>query len=151
MSLNDSIAYTDWFGQKIDAHCRLPTEAEWEYAARAGSKGAYWWGEIATPVDANYCENNCDKSQSSPVASFEANKFGLYDTSGNVWEMTCSEWSFEFDGRERYCPDEKLSEKKFVVRGGAHKQPAVHSRSSARGWGEFEYSSLFVGFRIVCE
>jgi len=82
VSWDDAKAYARWLSDKTGQPYRLPTEAEWEYAARAGTATAYWWGK-------EFGENNanCDyHGRSVPVGSFRASPWGLYDTVGNVYE-----------------------------------------------------------------
>jgi formylglycine-generating enzyme required for sulfatase activity len=81
------VAYTEWLSEQTGQKYRLPIEAEWEYAARAGTETDYWWGNNLDETKANY---NSNIGHSSPVGYYEYNPFGLYDTAGNVWEWTCS-------------------------------------------------------------
>ena len=85
---DDAVAYAAWLSKETGAWYRLPTEAEWEYAARAGTETAYWWGETIGRNRANCrgCGSAWDGNQTAPVGSFDANPFGLYDMLGNVWE-----------------------------------------------------------------
>ena len=99
-------AYSNWLSKKTGLQCRLPSEAEWEYTARAGTKKAYWWGDEASHQYANYGKDECcnglkkgkDKwLNTSPVGSFESNKFGLYDMHGNIyeWVQDCDHGSYK--------------------------------------------------------
>lgn len=91
VSWDDAQAYAAWLSEKTGKRYRLPTEAEWEYAARAGTTGRFFWGD--DPADTQLCEYangsaDCNDGylNTSPVASFKPNPFGLYDMLGNVWE-----------------------------------------------------------------
>ncbi|HIE01033.1 MAG TPA: TIR domain-containing protein [Thiotrichaceae bacterium] len=105
VSWNDVTAYAEWLSEQTGEQYRLPTEAEWEYAARAGTKTKYWWGDDIGSNNANCRNSYCDDSfeYTAPVGSFEANPFGLFDVSGNVWEWTCSEYEKKYSGKEQYC------------------------------------------------
>jgi formylglycine-generating enzyme required for sulfatase activity len=80
--------YVAWLRKMTDRHYRLLSEAEWEYAARARTDAAYSWGDEIGKGNANCdgCGSQWDRRQPAPVGSFTANKFGLYDMQGNVWE-----------------------------------------------------------------
>jgi formylglycine-generating enzyme required for sulfatase activity len=118
VSWNDATAYTKWLSNQTGKNYRLPTEAEWEYAARAGTETKYWWGNDIgkNKANCNYCGDSFQYT--SDVGSFSANQFGLYDTSGNVWEWTCSEYEDKYKGKEKVCIN-KNSNKYGVLRGGA--------------------------------
>ena len=81
VSWEDAVAYADWLSGQTGKRYRLPTEAEWEYAARAGSETAYWWGDEVGDGRANCdgCGSEWDDEKTAPVGSFQANRFGLYD------------------------------------------------------------------------
>lgn len=85
VSWDDAVAYAAWFSEQTGKKYRLPSEAEWEYAARAGTTTAYWWGDEASKDRAKY---GALFGGPVSVGSFPANAFGLYDTAGNVWEWT---------------------------------------------------------------
>ncbi len=87
--------YAAWLGAETGQPYRLPSEAEWEYAARAGTTTAYWWGDEVGVNRANCrdCGSKWSKKGSAPVGSFEANPFGLYDMHGNIWEWTEDCWN----------------------------------------------------------
>ena len=154
----DATAYAEWLGKRSQRSCRLPTEAEWEYAARGNSETAYPWGDEVRPrrdgkeaVMANCkgCGSPWDGEQSAPVGSFPANGFGLNDMSGNVWEWTCSLWRKRFDGNEERCADPKDTETR-VARGGSWNDDPANARSAARNDNNPDNRNDNLGFRVLC-
>lgn len=107
LSYNDAQAFVDWLNEQVDgAPYRLPSEAEWEYAARAGTTTAFWWGDAIGPENANYRADELYRGggstgealgKSVPVKSFAPNPFGLYQMNGNVaeWTSDCWHWRYE--------------------------------------------------------
>jgi formylglycine-generating enzyme required for sulfatase activity len=88
VSWHEATAYAKWLSQQTGQQYRLPTEAEWEYAARAGKTTKYWWGNQIGSNKANCSNSSCGDrlKYTAPVGSFAPNPFKLYDTAGNVWE-----------------------------------------------------------------
>jgi formylglycine-generating enzyme required for sulfatase activity len=85
---DDAKSYAAWLSRKTEKTYRLLSEAEWEYAARAGTTTRYWWGDGIGRNLANWrgCGSPWDGKQTAPVGSFPVNGFGLHDMLGNVWE-----------------------------------------------------------------
>jgi formylglycine-generating enzyme required for sulfatase activity len=94
VSWQDAQAYVQWLSAQTSKKYRLPTEAEWEYAARAGTTTRYWWGDDIGNNNAvcDGCGSQWDKKQTAPVGSFKSNAFGLYDTAGNMQEWVQDCW-----------------------------------------------------------
>jgi formylglycine-generating enzyme len=117
---HDAVAYCDWLSDKMDGLYRLPTEAEWEYAARGGknSKGFKYSGGQSMHSVGWFSENSNSRTQA--VASKKPNELGIYDMSGNVWEW-CSDWY----GKDYYAnspssnPRGPSSGSNRVLRGGS--------------------------------
>ena len=152
--------YTRWLGERIGRECRLPTEAEWEHAARAKTHTAYPWGDEVRRMSSGRedvmancrgCGSSWDGDQSAPVGSFAANAFGVHDNSGNVWEWTCSVGRERFDGSEQTCAagDRENTEAR-VVRGGSWNDVVAFARSAARFRVPPDLRFDFLGFRVWC-
>ena len=100
VSWNEAQEYVTWLSSRTDHEYRLPSEAEWEYAARAGTQTRYWWGNEVGRDRANCagCGGREDDRRTAPVGSFAANPFGLHDVHGNVWEWVADCWHDDYQG-----------------------------------------------------
>ncbi|MET1077209.1 MAG: formylglycine-generating enzyme family protein [Pseudomonas sp.] len=150
-------AYCRWLSQVTGQRYRLPTEAEWEYAARAGSHTAYWWGEQLDSPESRpraHCRGCASpralQAQSAQVGQFPANAFGLYDTAGNVWEWTASAFVIPFDGRESAAAALADTGPRSV-RGGAWNSGPGYLRSSQRDFKQPQYRGYALGLRVLRE
>jgi formylglycine-generating enzyme required for sulfatase activity/tetratricopeptide (TPR) repeat protein len=152
VSWNDAQAYIKWLSEQTGQQYRLPTEAQWEYAARAGTETDYWWGNEIGENRANCCGSGSQWSgkSTSPVGSFKGNPFGLYDTAGNVWEWTCSEYEEKYSGKELQCIQKSPSESiRFSLRGGSWLYDEAGMRSADRSDGRPADRYDFVGLRVA--
>jgi len=162
----DAEAYVAWLNAKVRAQghlpvgskgpYRLPSEAEWEYAARAGTKTVRWWGDAIGKGHANCngCGSGFDGILIAPVGSFEPNPFGLYDMLGNVWQWTEDCWNESYVGAPADGSAWTRGDcRKRVLRGGSWSnlpeflRSATRSKANAAG-GDFDYSS-YAGFRVA--
>jgi formylglycine-generating enzyme required for sulfatase activity len=100
VSWDDAQQYAAWFSEMTGQTYRLLTEAEWEYATRAGSTTAYFWGDEIGKGNANCsgCGSQWDDRQTSPVESFKPNAFGLHDMAGNVWQWVQDCYHDDYNG-----------------------------------------------------
>jgi formylglycine-generating enzyme required for sulfatase activity len=152
VSWNDAKAYVAWLAKKTGKPYRLLTEAEYEYAARAGTTSAYPWGSVIgiSKANCNNCGSRWDNKQTAPVGSFAANSFGLYDMVGNVWEWTEDCWHDSYndasaEGTAWINGDCSLR----VLRGGSWVNKPESLRSAARGRLTTDYPDSGIGFRVA--
>ena len=154
VSWTDAHDYVGWLSEQTGQRYRLLTEAEWEYAARAGSETAYAWGDAIGTDRANCeaCGSRWDATRTAPVGSFEPNGFGLHDMHGNVWEWVEDCWNgryFDapFDGSAWLSGDCRAR----VIRGGSFNSPPQLLRSADRVKTETRTRSFSLGFRVARE
>jgi formylglycine-generating enzyme required for sulfatase activity len=165
VSWNDATDYAAWLTQQTGHQYRLPTEAEWEYSARAGTETSRHWGN--NPDDAcgyanvhdntskevngfSWTHHNCTDgyAQTAPVGHFQPNGFGLFDVLGNTWEWTCSEYESPYKGAEQGCVDKSEGGYR-VLRGGSWALNPSYLRSAFRDWLTPDYRLQVIGFRVV--
>jgi len=145
----DAMVYCEWLSKHTGHEYRLPTEAEWEYAARAGTSDKYCFGNDGERLKdyAWYTENAGGKTQ--PVGKKEANAWGLYDMHGNVWEWTASSWKDRYEGQESQFlgKNNANNDSPIVLRGGSWLNEARGLRVSCRDNWDASGRGDFVGFR----
>jgi formylglycine-generating enzyme required for sulfatase activity len=170
VSWNDAQEFTRWLAKESEKEYRLPTEAEWEYAARSGGKqeryaGFSDAGRLARY--ANFCDANCEMKfksagqddgyrYTSPVGRYLPNDLGLYDMTGNVWQW-CGDWYDEkYYGDRKYYGDSLRNNPKGpsagsdrVGRGGSWGNGYVSVRASNRHFSSPRFRSINLGFRLV--
>jgi formylglycine-generating enzyme len=152
VSWNDANAFTRWMG------CRLPTEAEWEYACRAGTTTAYNTGDDLLTSLANFNGNypvstivqGEYEGKTLPVGSFPPNAWGLYDMHGNVWEW-CKDWYGEYRPGPQNNPKGPSSGSFIVRRGGSWYGSEKYCRSANRNFSDPLHTYNFIGFRVVAK
>ncbi|MFZ0257352.1 MAG: SUMF1/EgtB/PvdO family nonheme iron enzyme [Gammaproteobacteria bacterium] len=152
VSWEDATAYAKWLSQETGKRYRLSTEAEWEYAARAGTETRYWWGnEIGqNRANCNGCGSEWDNRQTAPVGSFGANPFELHDTAGNVWEWVQDCWHENYAGAPSDGSAWETGDCRYrLLRGGSWNDRPRGVRSAARSWGGPVYRSNYLGFRLA--
>jgi len=165
ISHNDVTQYINWLNLKSDKQYRLPTEAEWEYAARGGTKNSRFWGDAVDKTACQYANvannkrsrNNyfpCDDGHkwSSPVGSFNANDFDMYDMLGNVWEWCSDKYKSNYYlNSPRSNPPGASSGQIYAIRGGSWNGRSSDIRAANRNWAEHNTRKSNVGFRLVTQ
>jgi formylglycine-generating enzyme required for sulfatase activity len=154
VSWQDAVAYTEWLSRQSGKTYRLPSEAEWEYAVRAGGVSRHWWDDEKAGIYANCfnCGSKWDNRQTSPVGSFPGNRFGLHDMAGNVqeWTQDCYQTGYTdapADGSALLTPE--CTQRS--VRGGGYTSPLDTLRSARRGQYDQDTRLDNIGFRVVRE
>lgn len=144
--------YTAWLSETLEMSCRLPTEAEWEYACRAGTRSIFPCGEDISPELANYLYDESGlrigAGQRAPVACYPPNAFGLHDMIGNICEWTADDW---VPGHDRSASGASPVPDKRTIRGGAWDHLPRLLRSSWRDWAPVEARYDNLGFRVAAD
>ena len=148
VSWDDAVEFCRRLSKRECKSYRLPSEAEWEYACRAGTNTRHYFGDIVIEGKINNLRESTSK-----VGSFHSNNFGLYDMIGNVWEWCEDYWHDDYENApidgSAWITDPPLL-KKRVMRGGSWVSNEYNCRSASRitDWPEAKYNCL--GFRIAC-
>ncbi|MDZ7622430.1 MAG: formylglycine-generating enzyme family protein [Candidatus Competibacteraceae bacterium] len=164
LTWNDAQAFVEWLSWETGAgkRFRLPTEAEWEYTARAGATTRYYWGNDIDPRHANFSDRNdptgaaignLDDGQAvtAPVGTYLPNALGLHDMAGNVWEWTCSEYDPNYGGQEQRCSSRRSNEGQRTVRGGSWNNGPGDLRAAKRLPRQPGHRDAMTGFRVLLE
>jgi formylglycine-generating enzyme required for sulfatase activity len=148
VSWHDAIAFCQELSRWSDRQFGLPSEAQWEYACRAGTETPFYFGETISAEQVNYSNSN----GTSKVGKFPANKFGLYDMHGNVWEWCADHWHKSYDGAPKNGSAWLTAAKnpRRLLRGGSWRNPPAHCRSAYRDHGSPVPRYNYFGFRVVC-
>ena len=169
VSWDDASAYVRWLSQKTGKDYRLLSEAEWEYAARAGTTTARFWGDAAdrscdyangadltteaqVPGASNWGAAHCDDryAYTAPVGSYRANAFGLYDMLGNVWEWTQDCWNGNYSGAPTDGSAWAAGDcSQRVVRGGSWEDAPLGLRAAYRVGSPTVIRVYIRGFRVA--
>jgi formylglycine-generating enzyme required for sulfatase activity len=153
VSWEDAVAYCDWLSETIGREYRLPSEAEWEYACRAGSRAPFAGGDELSNEDANflYDENGTRMGigKRTPAGAFPPNQFGLHDMHGNVCEWVADSWHADYSGAPSDGMAWVSSEASHVIRGGAWDYLPRLLRSSWRDWRLANHRADNIGFRVA--
>jgi len=163
----DALAFCKWLGEqpeekKAGRTYRLPSEAEWEYACRAGSTTRFWWGSAVDVTKINFSDRNSPQdtreeslddgfATSAPVGSLPPNPWGLFEMHGNVWEW-CSDHNAPYPAGDVIDPEPATvtGDVKLTLRGGSWAVKPVLLRSGCRNYTGVKALNGEIGFRVVC-
>lgn len=152
VSWDDAQRYVSWLSKKAGKEYRLPSEAEWEYAASGGKGSMFWWGNQVGKGKANCsdCGSAWDGKTPAPVGSFDPNPFGLYDVSGNLWEWTLDCYNPSYKGAPTdgsgWLRGDCITR---VLRGGCWNLPSDYMRTTRRNHYDRDVRYYLHGFRVV--
>ena len=155
VSWHEAAAYAQWLAEQTGKAYRLPSEAEWEYAARAGTETAYWWGDEIGTNRANCAGSGSDEwsgKQTAPVDAFPPNPWGLHDTVGNVWEWVQDPWHRDYAGAptDGSVWAQDGNDDRRVLRGGSWDDRRANARASFRNDYGPDFRGADIGFRLAC-
>ena len=147
--INDT--FIPWFNRKTRSKFRLPSEAEWEYAAKSGNNTKFSWGGEVGSNKANCwgCQSAWDYQSTAPVKSFLANKFGIYDMHGNLWEWVSDCFSSYAESPRDSLPQQTIGCDRRVLRGGSYKFKPAYITTSFRGRDKKNIKSNGDGFSLA--
>ncbi len=151
VSWNDAVAYCQWLSRKTGQNYRLPTEAEWEYAARGGAKGVkdqYIYAGGNELDESGWYTENTNDTGTRPVGGKKPNQLGLYDMSGNVWEW-CADWYGDYPSEPVNNPTGPDKGSYRALRGGSWRHSAVYCRVADRYSNAPEARLNYRGFRVA--
>ena len=154
VSWQDAQKFCKTLSDKTKKRVRLPTEAEWEYAARAGTETPWFWGATSRDMSyyAVYKDNSAGINVSDPVAKKLPNQWGLYDMIGNVWQLTQDNDSAKYDANDNVDPmGQKVDVGIKIARGGSMIQPPDVARASYRLAIGIGIRLFDCGFRVACD
>lgn len=152
VSWTDTGQYIGWLNARTGKSYRLPTEAEWEYAVRGGTKTRYWWGNRLVKGMANCtdCGGEYDRKSPAVTGSFDPNPFGLHEMNGGVWEWVLDCWHRNYKGAPK---DGSAWDKKFcrerVLRGGSWRNDSSYAHSAGRFKYDEDVRYFANGFRVA--
>jgi formylglycine-generating enzyme required for sulfatase activity len=150
VSWDDAVAFCDWLTDMSGDSYRLPTEAEWEYACRAGTTTRYNFGNDARDLGLYAWHDENAGRRTHPVGKLKANAWGLHDMHGNVWEF-CSDWYDEnyYSGSPSSNPTGPTNGQSRAQRGGSWGGGASHLRTGNRNYSSPDVTASFLGFRCA--
>jgi len=149
VSWNDAKKFIEKLNQMESTNqYRLPTEAEWEYACRAGTTTVFSFGNEVDKLSEYAWYKDNSESQTHPVGKKKPNAWGLYDMHGNVWEW-CQDWFGAYLGGSVVDPKGPDKGPGRVLRSGCWRYPAYHIRSAERFAKEPNFRNQIVGFRVA--